>query len=95
SCAFVEFDSQKSYQQALSKKIIEVPNFGTVTVEERRPPREEGGGGRRRDYYPRNNYNASHNPHNGNGINSQRGSGNRGMDRRNTGPRHPSTKSYS
>ncbi|CAI2178412.1 4340_t:CDS:2 [Funneliformis geosporum] len=92
SCAFVEFDSQRSYQQALNKKVINVPNFGNVTVEERRHPREEG---RNRNYYPRNNYNSPHNPHNGNGINSQRGSGNRGMDRRNTGPRHPSTKSYS
>jgi len=86
----VEFDSQKSYQQALSKKNITVPNIGTVTVEERRPKDQRS----RQSYdnYQRNYSSAPHNSHNG--INSQRGGGGRGMERRNTASRH-SSKSYS
>src|ERR1051325_7166932 len=41
SCAFVEFSNQEAYQQALTKKQIEIPNLGSVTVEERKPKNDE------------------------------------------------------
>ncbi|GBC01546.1 hypothetical protein RclHR1_04220014 [Rhizophagus clarus] len=37
SCAFVEFETKKAYQQALMQKEIDIPNLGTVIVEERKP----------------------------------------------------------
>ncbi|CAB4424731.1 unnamed protein product [Rhizophagus irregularis] len=36
SCAFVEFETEEAYQQALMQKEIDIPNLGTVVVEERK-----------------------------------------------------------
>jgi len=66
SCAFVEFGTQEAYQQALTKKQIEIPNIGIVTVEERKQKNDDVGRSQGRHYGYRYN-----NPHNG--INSQRG----------------------
>jgi hypothetical protein len=37
SCAFVEFATNEAYQQALTQKVIDIHDLGTVTVEERKP----------------------------------------------------------
>ncbi|RIA88345.1 hypothetical protein C1645_739451 [Glomus cerebriforme] len=80
SCAFVEFCNQDSYQQALREKHIDIPDLGTVSVEERKPKdrhdRHDGG----RHDGGRFNYRSYNNPHNG--INSQRGRGGRSMNTR-------------
>ena len=64
----MEFGTQEAYQQALTKKQIEIPNIGFVTVEERKQKNEDVRSQGR--HY--NNYRYNNNPHNG--INSQRGS---------------------